>query len=45
LPGSKAFLELSGAESSRVILKNNFVERIEQPYLIHEMVDSAALVY
>ena len=45
LPGSKAFLELSGAESSRVILKNNFIERIEQPYLIHEMVDSAALVY
>jgi hypothetical protein len=45
LPGSKSFLELSGAESSRVVLKNNYVERIDQPYLVHDMVDPAALVY
>lgn len=45
LHGSKAFLELSGAESSRVVLKNNYVERIDQPYLVHDMVDPATLVY
>lgn len=45
MSGSKAFLEVSGASTEGVVLRNNYVDRLAVPYLVAEDVMKDAIVF
>jgi hypothetical protein len=44
MAGSAAFLELRGAETEKVVLRNNYVERLNKAIVLAPEVSKKALV-